>query len=84
MKSRTGKLYLRFFDKEQDEAIDLEILPIPEESHEDDYYTWIKIEITPHGHCYKVLVDEGYVATYYYYPVERFMILRLETWEGEN
>lgn len=31
--------------------------------------------------CFKVVVDEGYVRTEYYYPVRRYSITELEVFE---
>ena len=36
-------------------------------------------EVTQHDDlCFKVLIDEGYVRTYYYYPVQRYVITEVE------
>lgn len=42
---------------------------------------FIEESLFPDGiECFHVLVDEGYMVTNYYYPIERYSIVSLARW----
>lgn len=49
-----------------------------EQKEDDDEPVFITIEQHHNTDCFTVLVNEGYVKTFYYYPVNRYSVIHVE------
>ena len=77
------KIHVRIMNILTKDYEDLDLVPIQDEPYE-DVFTFIKAEQRYNETMLHVLVDEGYCYTNYYYPVDKFIITRVERWSDEE
>ncbi len=72
------KLYAKIIEKESDLYERVVLCPFKDSNND-----VVFIEEVEHYNltCFKVLVDEGYVKTEYYYPVNNYSITELAIYE---
>lgn len=78
------KIHVRIMDTISKEYQDLDLVPIQDEDYQ-DIQTFLKVEPRYENELFMhVLVDEGYCYTNYYYPIDRYCIMRIERWSDEE
>ena len=72
---------MQLYAKIQDREAGFERVVLCQFNDKDDNPVFVE-DVKRHGEqCFKVLIDEGYMMTEYFYPVRRYSITELEIYQ---
>ena len=74
-------MHMQLYAKIQDREAGFERVVLCQFNDKDNNPVFVE-DVEHHGEqCFKVLIDEGYMMTEYFYPVRRYSITELEIYQ---